>query len=127
MKRLPKKERMKLKKERLARQEEEDGGKKALDFKGTRKDEESDDDDEEEKESPGTGGGQKDRDEGGVFGGRGGDGEGASGLSSETPRPEMTNLPSLLELYCGNGNHTVALSAMYRRVAAVVGGRGAPY
>ena len=69
----------------------------------------------------GTGVGRKDRDEDGVLGGRGGGGERASGASSGPPLLQMTNLPSLLELYCGNGNHTVALSAMYRRVAAVVG------
>ena len=49
------------------------------------------------------------------------------GIESEKTTSTSTaaaNLPSLLELYCGNGNHTVALSAMYRKVAAVVG-RGA--
>ena len=29
------------------------------------------------------------------------------------------SLPSLLELYCGNGNHTVALAGLYANVAAV--------
>ena len=55
---------------------------------------------------------------GGVGGGSGG-GSGGGGGGSETSTTE--HLPSLLELYCGNGNHTVALAAMYRRVAAVVG------
>ena len=56
--------------------------------------------------------------------GGGGDDTADGGIESEkttSTSTAATSLPSLLELYCGNGNHTVALSAMYQRVAAVVG------
>ena len=36
-----------------------------------------------------------------------------------TPPATPPTLPNLLELYCGNGNHTVALGKFFRRVLAV--------
>ena len=43
-----------------------------------------------------------------------------SANSSGAEAPDASErLPSLLELYSGNGNHTVALAGMYRHVAAV--------
>ena len=46
----------------------------------------------------------------------------AAALGSRTPGTNPGTegtLPSLLELYCGNGNHTVALAGLYANVAAV--------